>query len=876
MTTDKKGTKLPQAVTEQAVDSAAIVEALVLKVAQAQRVYATFSQEMVDRIFEKAALAANKARITLAKAAREETGMGIVEDKITKNHFAAEYIFNKYRDLKTCGVIRKDDTAGIMKVAEPLGVIAGVIPTTNPTSTAIFKALLALKTRNGIIFSPHPRAKNCTVAAARVIRDAAVAAGAPADIIAWVDTPTLEISTLLMQHPGIATILATGGPGMVKAAYSSGKPALGVGAGNTPAIVDETVDVRSAVSAILISKTFDNGMICASEQAIVAVAAAYDAVKAELIAQNCVVLDKKGKEAVGRTIMVQGRLNADIVGQPAAKIAALAGLIVPEETKVLVAEVSEVSVDEPFAHEKLSPVLALYKAADFAAALDTAAALLALGGLGHTSVLHTHENNADRIMLFGDRMKTGRTLINMPASQGAIGDLYNFSLCPSLTLGCGSWGGNSVSENLTPEHLLNIKTVAMKKENMLWFRVPEKIYFKRGCMEHALNDLAGKKKAFVVTDRFLFDNGLLEPLTDKLERMGILVDIFADVEPDPTIATARRGVAEMRGFNPDVIIAIGGGSPMDAAKIMWLLYEHPEADFENLAMRFMDIRKRVYTFPVLGRKANFVAIPTTSGTGSEVTPFAVITDEATGMKYPIADYELTPDIAICDADLTARMPKTLTAYSGVDALTHALEAMVSVVGSEFTAPMAMEATRLIFEFLPRAYADGAADMDAREKVHHASTMAGMAFANAFLGVCHSMAHKLGAYFHLPHGLANALLIVEVMRYNAVKSPTKQGVFPQYAQHEALERYVRIADYLALGGSTNDEKFERLIAKIEGLKTALAIPASIAAAGVDETAFLAKLDEMVEAAYDDQCTGANPRVPLMAEMKALYLRAFRGA
>ncbi len=855
------------------VDPAGVVEALVNRVKAAQEVYAQFTQEHVDRIFELAAIAANKQRISLAKAAKEETGMGLVEDKITKNHFASEYIYNKYRDMKTCGTIDRDDAAGIIKVAEPLGIIAGVIPVTNPTSTAIFKSLLALKTRNGIIFSPHPRAKNCTIAAAKVVLDAAIQGGAPRDIIAWIDEPTLESSNALMQHPGIATILATGGPGMVKAAYSSGKPALGVGAGNTPAVIDETADIRMAISSILISKTFDNGMICASEQALVVVDSVYESVKEHLIAARCMILNKDQRDAVGKTIIIHGRLNAEIVGQPASVIAHMAGIEIAAETKVLVGEVTRVAMDEPFAHEKLSPVLGLFKAKDFANALDIASALLTMGGMGHTSVLYTNQNNVERIKTFGERMKTGRTLINMPASQGAIGDLYNFSLCPSLTLGCGSWGGNSVSENLTPEHLLNIKTVAMRKENLLWFKVPEKVYFKRGSLEHALNDLAGKKKAFIVTDRFLFDNGLLAPLIEKLGRLGILFDVFADVEPDPTIATARKGVHEMAGFKPDVIIAIGGGSPMDAAKIMWLLYEHPEADFENLAMRFMDIRKRVYTFPKLGRLASFVAIPTTSGTGSEVTPFAVITDEKTGMKYPIADYELTPDIAIIDADLAARMPKNLTAYSGIDALTHALEAMVSVVATEFTTPYALEATRLIFEYLPKAYALGEADMDAREKVHHASAMAGMAFANAFLGACHSMAHKLGAYFHLPHGLANALLIEEVMHYNAAISPTKQGVFPQYTHPQALERYARMADYCGLGGTDPIDKCERLIAKVAALKEELGIPKSIAEAGIDKNAFMAKLDEMVEAAYDDQCTGANPRIPMMSEMKELYLQAY---
>ncbi|MFW6254628.1 MAG: bifunctional acetaldehyde-CoA/alcohol dehydrogenase [Chitinivibrionales bacterium] len=850
-------------------------EFLVERVAAAQEIYAGFSQEQVDRIFFKAATAANHERIRLARMAHEETGMGIVEDKVIKNHFASEFIYNKFKSEKTCGEIYVDEAAGIIKVAEPLGVLAGVVPTTNPTSTAIFKALLALKTRNGIIFSPHPRARKCTCEAARVVLEAAVEAGAPADIIGWIEEPTLELSNRLMSHPSISTILATGGPGMVKAAYSSGKPALGVGAGNTPALIDETADIRMAVSSILMSKTFDNGMICASEQSVIAVKSVYEKVKKEFVNQGAYVLTSKEKEKVGKLIFAEGRLNAAIVGQSAERIASLAGVKVQPQTKVLIGETESVEALEPFAHEKLSPVLALYCADSFEDALDKGDALIELGGLGHTSALYTNPENSRNIAAFGAKMKTGRTLINSPSSHGAIGDLYNFSVDPSLTLGCGSWGGNSVSENVSPLHLLNVKTIAKRKENMLWFRVPERTYFKRGALNVALDDIAGKKKAFVVTDRFLAENGYCDDLYKKLRNLGITYEVYSDVEPDPTLKTALDGAQKLGNFGADVIIAIGGGSPMDAAKIMWLLYEHPESDFKDLAMRFMDIRKRVYQFPELGHKALFVAIPTTSGTGSEVTPFAVITDEKTGQKYPIADYELTPDIAIVDADLVKDMPPKLTAWSGVDALTHALEAIVSTVSTEFTTPMAMEAIHLLFDHLPRAYRSGGNDMEAREKVHHASSMAGMAFSNAFLGICHSMAHKLGARFKLPHGLANALLITEVIRFNATDVPTKMGTFAQYKYPEAKSRYARLARYLDVAGKDDDQSVENLIAHISELKNTLDIPASIREAGVDETEFMAAVDKLAEDAFDDQCTGANPRYPLIGELKELYIKAYQG-
>ncbi len=851
------------------------LNALVARVSAAQKRFATYDQKQVDAIFRAAALAANMARIRLAKEAVAETGMGIVEDKVIKNHFAAEFIYNRYKNTPTCGEIERDTSFGIRKIAEPIGVIAGVIPTTNPTSTAIFKSLLALKTRNAIIFSPHPRAKNCTVAAAKLILDAAVAAGAPEDIIGWIPEPTVALSGELMQHPQISLILATGGPGMVKAAYSSGKPALGVGAGNTPAIIDETADIQMAVSSVLLSKTFDNGVICASEQSIVVPEAVYDAVKKEFAARGAKILTPAEKTKVGATVIRDGKLNADIVGQPAAKIAALAGVTAAPETKVLIGEATAITRDEAFAYEKLSPVLGLYKAKDYADALETAVKLVEFGGIGHTAVLYTAPANQDRIDEFGQRMKVGRVLINMPSSQGAIGDLYNFKLEPSLTLGCGSWGGNSVSENVGVKHLLNVKTVAERRENMLWFKVPPKVYFKYGCLPIALRDFADRKRAFIVTDRSLFDLGYTEKVTSVLEGMGIDCEVFYEVAPDPDLSTINRGLALLNAFKPDLILALGGGSPIDAAKIMWLMYEHPEVTFEQLAMRFLDIMKRIYTFPELGKKAIMVAVPTTSGTGSEVTPFAVVTDDRTGLKYPIADYALTPDVAIVDAELVLSMPKGLAAASGIDALTHALEAFVSAVSTEYTNGIALEATRLLFKYLPASYLSGGKDTKAREKVHNAATLAGMAFANAFLGICHSMAHKLGAAFHIPHGIANALLISEVIRYNATDAPRKQAIFPQYQFPDAIARYGRVADFLGLGGKTPAEKVEKLIGAVEGLKKTLNIPASIKEAGVPEEAFLAKLDELSELAFDDQCTGANPRYPLISELKEIYKKAYYG-
>ncbi|MCG8453124.1 MAG: bifunctional acetaldehyde-CoA/alcohol dehydrogenase [Spirochaetales bacterium] len=868
--------KKATAVAEATKDGKSLLEDIIRQAATAQAEYATYSQNQVDEIFRVAATAANEARISLAKQARQETGMGIVEDKVIKNHFASEYIYNKYKNLKTCGVVEEDEAMGIRKIAEPLGVLAGVVPTTNPTSTAIFKTLLALKTRNAIVLSPHPRAKGCTIEAARIVQDAAIAAGAPAGLIGWIETPSVELSAQLMSHSAISAILATGGPGMVNAAYSSGKPALGVGAGNTPALIDETADIEMAVSSILMSKTFDNGVICASEQSVVAVEAVYSQLKAEFAKRGAYLLNNDEKKKVAAVISNDGKLNAAIVGQSAFDIAKLAGVTVPAEAKVLIGEINSVGNDEPFSWEKLSPVLALFKEKNFDAALARAQSLVEYAGMGHTSVLYTNPANADRCAAFGQAMKTGRTLVNMPASQGAIGDLFNFSLAPSLTLGCGSWGGNSVSQNVGPEHLLNYKTVAYRKENTLWFKLPPKVYFKSGCTAEALKDLAGKKRAFVVTDRFLHQNGYLAPVVSQLERLGIATTVFADVLPDPTLETAYAGAKQMEAVRPDVILAFGGGSPMDAAKIMWLLYEHPESDFKDMAMRFMDIRKRVYTFPAMGDKATFVAIPTTSGTGSEVTPFAVITDEKTGQKYPIADYALTPHMAIVDADMVRDMPPSLTAFSGIDALTHALEAIVSVVATEFTTPMALEAIKNLFDYLPRSYKNGGADPEAREKVHHAANMAGMAFANAFLGVCHSMAHKLGARHHIPHGLANALLINEVIRFNATEAPLKQGIFPQYKRPEALARYARVADYLGLGGKTDEEKVEKLLTAIDQLKAQLDIPADIASAGVDEKDFMASLDQMSEDAFDDQCTGANPRYPLITELTEMYRKAYRRA
>lgn len=858
------------------VTSVEELEQLIQKVRQAQVKYASYTQEQVDAIFRTAALAANDQRISLAKMAVEETGMGIVEDKVIKNHFASEYIYNQYKDDKTCGILEEDASYGIKKVAEPVGILAGVVPTTNPTSTAIFKALLALKTRNAIIFSPHPRAKRSTAKAAEIVLKAAVEAGAPDHIVAWIDEPSVEMSQYLMKHPEINMILATGGPGMVKAAYSSGKPAIGVGAGNTPAVIDASADIKMAVSSVLMSKTFDNGVICASEQSVIVVDAVYEQVKQEFIDRGAYVMTPEEKEKVGNTILIDGALNANVVGQPAPKIAELAGFEAPATSKVLIAEVESTSVEEPFAHEKLSPTLAMYRASDYKNAVDKAVELIELGGIGHTSVLYTNQRkNQETINYFGAKMKTGRILINMPASQGAIGDLYNFKLAPSLTLGCGSWGGNSVSENVGVKHLINVKTVAEKRENMLWFRVPPKIYFKCGSLPVALGELKDKKRAFIVTDKPLFDLGYADQVTEILHDQGVETEVFYEVEPDPTLATIQRGLNVMNIFQPDVIIALGGGSPMDAAKIMWVMYEHPQVKFEELALRFMDIRKRIYAFPKLGQKATMVAVPTTSGTGSEVTPFAVVTDQNTGKKYPIADYELTPNMAIVDPDLVMSMPKGLASISGVDALTHAIEAYVSVVANDFTNGLALEAIRMLFKYLPRSYKFGREDAKAREKVHYAATMAGMAFANAFLGVCHSMAHKLGAEHHVAHGMANALLISHVIKYNSDDAPVKMATFPQYKYPIAKHRYAKIADHLGLGGNTPDEKVDKLIEAIESLKAELDIPNSIRGAGVAEKEFFATLDVMSEEAFDDQCTVANPRYPLISEIKQLYINAYNG-
>ena len=856
------------------------VEALTRKIAEVRAAiekFSTYSQEQVDKIFLAAATAANKERISLAKMAVEETGMGVVEDKVIKNHYASEYIYNAYRNTKTCGVVEEDKAYGIQKIAEPIGLVAAVIPTTNPTSTAIFKTLISLKTRNGIIISPHPRAKKSTIAAAKVVLDAAVKAGAPENIIGWIDIPSLELTNEIMKNADI--ILATGGPGMVKSAYSSGKPALGVGAGNTPAIIDESANVVLAVNSIIHSKTFDNGMICASEQSVIVNEKIYAKVKKEFKDRGCYFLNKEETEKVRKTIIVNGALNARIVGQKAHRIAELAGVTVPESTKVLIGEVTSVSLDEEFAHEKLSPVLAMYKAKDFAEALDKAERLVADGGFGHTSSLYIDEiTQKDKIAEFSKRMKTCRILINTPSSQGGIGDIYNFKLTPSLTLGCGSWGGNSVSENVGVKHLLNIKTVAARRENMLWFRAPQKVYLKKGCLPVALDELKnvmGKKKAFIVTDSFLYNNGYTKPITDKLDAMGIQHTCFYDVAPDPTLACAKAGAEQMRSFQPDCIIALGGGSAMDAGKIMWVLYEHPEADFMDMAMRFMDIRKRVYTFPKMGEKAYFIAIPTSAGTGSEVTPFAVITDEKTGVKYPLADYELLPNMAIIDADFHMTAPKGLTAASGIDAVTHALEAYAAMLATDYTDGLALRALKMIFEYLPRAYDNGPNDPVAREKMANAATMAGMAFANAFLGVCHSMAHKLGAFHHLPHGVANALMIDEVLRFNAAEVPAKMGTFPQYDHPHTLARYAEIADYLGIKGKDDEEKLENLIKAIDELKAKVGIKPAIKDYVPDEADFMNRLDAMVEQAFDDQCTGANPRYPLMSEIKQMYLNAYYG-
>ncbi len=859
------------------IDNVEALEARLAALKKAQAQFATYTQEQVDKIFLAAATAADKERIPLAKMAVAETGMGVVEDKVIKNHYAAEYIYNAYKNTKTCGVIEEDASFGIKKIAEPIGVIAAVIPTTNPTSTAIFKTLIALKTRNAIIISPHPRAKACTIAAAKVVLDAAVKAGAPEGIIGWIDVPSLELTNMVMKEADI--ILATGGPGMVKAAYSSGKPALGVGAGNTPAVIDDTADITVAVNSIIHSKTFDNGMICASEQSVIVLDKVYAAVKKEFKERGCHILTAAETEKVRKTIIINGALNAKIVGQPAAKIAELSGVTVPADTKILIGEVTSVSIDEEFAHEKLSPVLAMYRAKDFDDALAKAGQLIADGGYGHTASLHINAaTEKDKIAKFAESMKTCRILVNTPSSQGGIGDLYNFKLAPSLTLGCGSWGGNSVSENVGVKHLLNIKTVAERRENMLWLRLPEKVYHKKGCLPVALDELKhvmNKKRAFIVTDEFLFKNGYTKTITDKLDEMGIVHTTFFHVAPDPTLACAKEGAAAMTAFAPDVIIAVGGGSAMDAGKIMWVLYEHPEADFMDMAMRFMDIRKRVYTFPKMGEKAYFIAVPTSAGTGSEVTPFAVITDETSGVKYPLADYELLPKMAVIDADLMMNMPKGLTSASGIDAMTHALEAYASMMATPYTDGEALVALKLIFGYLPRAYNNGAADAEAREKMADASTMAGIAFANAFLGVCHSMAHKLGAFHHLPHGIANALLISEVIRFNAAETPRKMGTFPQYAYPHTKERYAEIADFLGFGGKNADEKLENLIAKVEELKAAVGIKKTIAEYNVPEETFLATLDAMVEQAFDDQCTGANPRYPLMREIKQMYLNAYYG-
>lgn len=859
------------------VDTVDALEKKIDEVRKAQQIFSTYTQEQVDKIFTAAAIAANQARIPLAKMAVEETGMGIVEDKVIKNHYASEYIYNAYRDTKTCGVIEEDSAYGTKKIAEPIGVVAAVIPTTNPTSTAIFKSLICLKTRNAIIISPHPRAKKSTIAAAKVILDAAVKAGAPKGIIGWIDIPSLELTDTLMKEADI--ILATGGPGMVKAAYSSGKPALGVGAGNTPAIIDETADVVLAVNSIIHSKTFDNGMICASEQSVIVDKKVYKAVKDEFIARGCHFLTKTELDKVRKTILINGSLNAKIVGQSAYTIAKLAGVDVSRETKILIGEVTSVDLSEEFAHEKLSPVLAMYKSDDFNDAIDKASHLIADGGYGHTSSIYINsETEKEKLDIFEETMKTCRILINTPSSQGGIGDLYNFKLTPSLTLGCGSWGGNSVSENVGVKHLLNIKTVAERRENMLWFRAPEKVYFKKCCLPVALNELKtvlGKKKAFIVTDQFLYKNGYTKCITDKLDELGIVYTVFYDVAPDPTLACAKEGAKAMKLFEPDCIIAVGGGSAMDAGKIMWVMYEHPEVDFMDMAMRFMDIRKRIYTFPKMGEKAYFIAIPTSSGTGSEVTPFAVITDEESGIKYPLADYELLPKMAIVDADMMMNQPKGLTSASGIDALTHALEAYASIMATDYTDGLALKAMKNIFEYLPAAYENGPHDTKAREQMATASTMAGMAFANAFLGVCHSMAHKLGAYHHLPHGIANALLITDVMRFNAAEVPAKMGTFSQYQYPHCKERYVECADFLHIKGKNDDEKFENLIAAIEELKEKVGIKKTIKDYGVDEKEFLRTLDEMTEMAFDDQCTGANPRYPLMKEIKAMYLKAYYG-
>ena len=859
------------------IDSAEALEKALERVRAAQKKFAEYSQSQVDSIFKAAAAAADRQRIPLARLAVEGTGMGVVEDKVIKNHYAAEYIYNAYRDTKTCGVIEEDKQYGITEIAEPIGVIAAVIPTTNPTSTAIFKTLLALKTRNGIIISPHPRAKGSTAEAAKTVLEAAVAAGAPEDIIVWIDKPSLEMTNFIMKEADM--ILATGGPGMVRAAYSSGKPAIGVGAGNTPAVIDSSADITLAVNSIIHSKTFDNGMICASEQSVIVLDKVYKKVKKEFAERGCYFLDRGETEKVRKTVIINGALNAKIVGQTAKTIADLAGVHVPDGTKILIGEVESVEPTEEFAHEKLSPVLAMYKAKDTEDAFSKAERLIADGGYGHTSSIYLNPiTEKEKLAEFASRMKTCRILVNTPSSQGGIGDLYNFKLSPSLTLGCGSWGGNSVSENVGVKHLLNIKTVAERRENMLWFRSPEKIYIKRGCLPVALEELKEinpRKKAFIVTDRFLYDNGYTSPITEKLGEMGIAYTVFSEVEPDPTLKIAKKGAEQMTNFAPDVIIAVGGGSAMDAAKIMWVLYEHPDADFTDMAMRFSDIRKRIYTFPKMGEKAYFIAVPTSAGTGSEVTPFAVITDSDTGIKYPLADYELMPNMAIVDTDLQMSAPKGLTAASGIDAVSHALEAFASMLATDYTDSLALRSLKMMFEYLPRAYENGEGDPEAREKTANAATMAGMAFANAFLGVCHSTAHKLGSFHHLPHGIANALMLNEVIRFNSADSPAKMGTFPQYTYPHTKARYAEIADYLNLSGKTDDEKVESLITALDALKEKIGIKKAICDYVPDEEDFLNRLDSMTEQAFDDQCTGANPRYPLMSEIKQMYLNAYYG-
>ena len=857
------------------IDNPEALEAKMKAMKEAQKVFATYTQEQVDKIFKAAATAADKARIPLAKMAVAETGMGIVEDKVIKNHYASEYIYNAYKNTKTCGVIEEDPVYGIKKIAEPIGLVAAVIPTTNPTSTAIFKTLIALKTRNAIIISPHPRAKASTIAAAKLVLEAAVKAGAPEGIIGWIDVPSLELTNMVMRDADI--ILATGGPGMVKAAYSSGKPALGVGAGNTPVIIDETADIRLAVNSIIHSKTFDNGMICASEQSVTVLESIYKQVRDEFEYRGCYFLKGDEIEKVRKTIIINGALNAKIVGQKAAKIAEMAGVTVPAETKILIGEVESVDISEEFAHEKLSPVLAMYKAKTFDEALAKAEQLVADGGYGHTSSLYINTNEKEKMAKHAAAMKTCRILVNTPSSQGGIGDLYNFKLAPSLTLGCGSWGGNSVSENVGVKHLINVKTVAERRENMLWMRTPEKVYFKKGCMPVALDELGtvmGKKRCFIVTDSFLYKNGYTKQIEDKLDQMGIVHTCFSDVEPDPSLASAKAGAAAMRAFEPDCIIALGGGSAMDAGKVMWVLYENPDADFDDMAMDFMDIRKRIYTFPKMGKKAYFVAIPTSSGTGSEVTPFAIITDKETGIKWPLADYELMPNMAIVDTDNMMSAPKGLTCASGIDVMTHAIEAYVSIMASDYTDSLALKAIKLVFDYLPRAYKDGN-DVEARDHMANASCMAGMAFANAFLGVNHSLAHKLGAFHHLPHGIANALVLTEVMRYNSAEVPTKMGTFSQYQYPHTLARYAEIGRFVGLTGKNDQEVFEKLLAKLEDLMRTIEIKPTIKDYGVDEKYFLDTLDDMVEQAFNDQCTGANPRYPLMSELKEIYLKAYYG-